>query len=186
MGDNGAKAFLVVILSDLVMSFNVGKTMNQNQIVDLVNFIQQDYYFLKPSELKYCFDNAKKGKYGQLFDRIDSAIICQWIETYLDERIGVCVSENQKKNLEFNSIRVHEDILKALKNVVEKPIIKDGATIIESDEQREFSNKIFKEFDKIHEENPVGEDRGKKFINYNGKIVDINEFLEIKFKENAK
>lgn len=183
MGDEKTKAFLSVIITDLVMSFNIGKTMNTNQVAETVILIQSNYYFLKPSELKYCFDNAKMGRYGQLYDRIDSSIIFDWIEKYLEERMETCVSENQKQNYEFNSILVHENVLKAIRMGLEKPKEEPKEFVIQTDEQRELCNQIFLEFDKIF---GLAEVQGKKFIDYNGKILDIDEFLKIRLTEITK
>lgn len=103
MGELPAKAFITIILADLVMSFNIGKTMNQAQIVQTVDYLQRDYYFLKPSELKYCFDNAKMGRYADkgkpaVYDAIDMSVIFGWIEKYLEERMGIIEFENEQRH----------------------------------------------------------------------------------------
>lgn len=182
IGDDKAKAFISVIITDLVMSFNVGKTMNQSQVLDIVELVQNNYYFLKPSEFKYCFDNAKMGRYGQLYDRIDGSIIFGWIEKYLEERMEVCITENQNQNKQHLVDGAHEDILVRILNKLDEEKTPVNTFIPQSDELRAKSNEIFLEFDFIYDQNPIG-NTGKKFIDYKGKIVDQTEYLEIRLKE---
>lgn len=104
MGEMVLNALLTLAVSDLVNSFNIGKTMNDEQIVFVVETIKTDYYFIRPDELKYCFNQAKKGRYGQIYDRIDCATICQWIDKYLVERLEVIyeLAEEEEKRNEAN------------------------------------------------------------------------------------
>jgi hypothetical protein len=87
IGEMGLNALLTHIVTDTVLFFNVGKTMTQLQIAQTVQLIVEDFDYLALEDLKVCFKNAKKGLYGKLYDRIDGAVIIQWIETYEKERL---------------------------------------------------------------------------------------------------
>ena len=85
LGEMHAKAILVMILTDTALFFNTGQNMNQDQIAQLTELILDDYFYLKIDDLKLCFKNAMKGRYGQIF-RIDGSVILSWLEKYTDER----------------------------------------------------------------------------------------------------
>lgn len=67
--------------------FNTGQNMNQDQIVNLTEIILEDYYYMKLDDLKLCFKNAMKGKYGQTY-RMDASVILGWLEKYTEERLN--------------------------------------------------------------------------------------------------
>ena len=58
------RAFMVNIIIDLVMFFNVGKTMKDTQAAQTADLIIEEFYFFKPDDFKLCFNRAKKGLYG--------------------------------------------------------------------------------------------------------------------------
>lgn len=190
-GDMALNAFLTHVLTDLVMFFNVGKTMNEAQIVELVRLIKVDYYFLRPSEIRYCFDNAKKGKYGALYDRIDGSIIIEWIEKYLEERLYVVMEERDRKHDEVKNEtisfdpKVAEVIIKALnrKPAEVKPEINTSTLKKELSPLDLKLQGFFKEFDSIYRDKPIGEMGGKRFIDYKGKILDQEEYAKIRLSE---
>jgi hypothetical protein len=86
----GLNALLSLLLTDLVLFFNVGKIMSPAQIAQTVALILEDYDWLCIEDLKVCFNNAKKGVYGKLYDRIDGQVILEWIDAYARERLDAC------------------------------------------------------------------------------------------------
>lgn len=93
-----AKAILVMILTDTALFFNTGQNMNQDQIAQLTEIILEDYYYLKIDDLKLCFKNAMKGRYGQVF-RIDGPVILSWLEKYQEERFNEADNVSYKQHL---------------------------------------------------------------------------------------
>ncbi len=81
------QAFVGKMIIDVAMFFNVGKMINEIQVASVANLIIEEYYYLKPDDFKLCFNRAKKGKYGKIYDRIDGQIIFDWLNTYVEERI---------------------------------------------------------------------------------------------------
>lgn len=187
-GENILRAFLVEALSDLIMFFNVGKTMNQQQLVQVVELITDNYYFLRPSELKYCFNQAKIGKYGKLYDRIDGSIIFEWIEKYLLERDEVIFQKNivlQKQTTQEN-INVFESLSKLnidLRQFVE-PVKKE---VYKNNEPTDMDIKIqiiLNEFDKLFKEQDEGQLMGVRFVNYKNKMLNIESYTNLRLNEN--
>lgn len=44
-------------------------------------------------DFKLCFNNAKRGKYGRVYDRIDGNIIYEWLQKYSEERVQTVYPE---------------------------------------------------------------------------------------------
>ncbi len=93
-----AKAFLVIALVDLIDFFNVTNTFTDQQINATADLIMQEFYWLKPEDFKLCFNNAKLGRYGQTYNRLDGAVIFEWLNTYQSERAEFFAIQRAKEN----------------------------------------------------------------------------------------
>lgn len=182
-GDIVVKTVLIEALSDLVMFFNVGKTMNPQQIVQTVDLILENYWYLRISEFKYCFNRAKIGTYGKLYDRIDGAIILEWLDLYLNERKQTVIEANINRN---NELKKDTSIIEALSNKgisfnkIEKESKK--VDVIVKSEREKVIQDAFSEFDKLYLTNEV-ESKGYRLISYEGKNYSMVEFSEMRLKE---
>lgn len=67
--------------------------MGERQMAETVRMIIDDFYYLNFDDLKLCFNNAKKEKYGKIYDRIDGNIIYSWVQKYSNERVETVYSE---------------------------------------------------------------------------------------------
>lgn len=94
-----ARAVIVLIINDVVQFFNVGKTMNDNQVAQTADLILDNFGYLKIEDFKYCFSLAKMGHFGQVYDRLDGQIILSWLSKYEDERCEFCAEANYQKHL---------------------------------------------------------------------------------------
>lgn len=104
LGEQQLLAILTLIIADAVEFFNIGKSMTGEQIVSTAKLIAKDYYYLKPEDFKLCFENAKRGKYGKLFDRLDGMIIMEWLENYSGSRANKAEEINLEKHNEGKAI----------------------------------------------------------------------------------
>lgn len=86
-GEQHLRAFMVHVLNDVVDFFNIGKTMGAVQIASTADLIIEEFYFLKPDDFKLCFNRAKKGSYGKVYDRIDGQVIFEWLNAYTNDRM---------------------------------------------------------------------------------------------------
>lgn len=91
-GEKVCIAFLIRVLADCVEFFNVGKSMNDAQLVETCKLIMNEFYFLKVSDLQLFFQRFKTGYYGQLFDRLDGSVIMISLRAYCEERITTAES----------------------------------------------------------------------------------------------
>jgi hypothetical protein len=100
IGEMGVKALLSYAISDLVDFFNLGKTMTVEQIAQTVELIIEEFGILKIDDFKLCFSRAKKGYYGQVYDRLDGQIILLWLNTYAENRFNIAEEKSYRNHLE--------------------------------------------------------------------------------------
>lgn len=189
IGETILNALLTLAVSDLVNSFNIGKTMNDEQIVFVVETIKIDYYFIRLDELKYCFNQAKKGRYGQIYDRIDCATICQWVEKYFEERMevvyGLRVEEEKQEVDNFNQLGSQILSLKNSKGEsFNIPSFKDKQDEKEANTPTKMdilNQRWFKQFDRIERKTGTN-----GFIFRYGKMIDCVEYCEYKIEQQKR
>lgn len=85
-GEYVVKALLNIMIADMVLFLQVGKNMDDDQIMQTVDLILEDYKSYKPEDFKLCFNRGKKGHYGPLYDRFDGQVIMSWLALYDTER----------------------------------------------------------------------------------------------------
>jgi len=190
-GNAFIRNFLNIVLVDLVNFFNVGKSMNHEQIIVTSGMIVDDYCMLKPDDLKLCFDNAKKGKYGKVYDRIDGQIIFEWLELYLEERVQAIEtlrrneSQQHKKDSAIPIIPMlplsEKDKpvpMPSWFNIPEKKVPEINTRPLNQTDQQKQINGWIREFDALWmSQGSLG---GKRFVTIDSKKIDVSEYLEIK------
>ena len=102
-GELYIKGLLTIAVVDLVKFFNVGKTMGAEQVAQTVEFILSDFWMLKIDDIKLCFDNAKRGKYGKVYDRMDGAVILEWLQTHFEARTGHVTGKHEAEHARHKS-----------------------------------------------------------------------------------
>ena len=113
IGEIKTKAAIVMILTDTVLQFNTGANMNQDQVIETTNDIMELYYWLKIDDLRLCFKNAMRGRYGDIY-RIDGSVVLGWLEKYSIERIKAAdeASYNQHQSTKSENRIKNENIAK--------------------------------------------------------------------------
>lgn len=103
-------AILTIMFNDLIDFFSVGKTMGQSQLVSTIQLVIEDFYYLNIEDFKLCFNNAKRGVYGKIYDRVDGNIIYDWISRYAQERACFCESIDDRYKTSDTSERISTKI----------------------------------------------------------------------------
>jgi len=85
-------AYLNNWIIDTVGFFNIGKGMDDLQVMDTSLLIWQSFPFIGVHEIYFVFNQAKKGRYGILFDRLDGSIILQWFNKFWEDRLNAAES----------------------------------------------------------------------------------------------
>jgi len=95
--------YIILWISRLNKFLNISRKMTFEQMQKTAQYILQDYYYLKQSDLYLVFSQAEKGRYGEFYDCLDGAKILIWFEKYANERAdyvydeGLKLHEKQKK-----------------------------------------------------------------------------------------
>lgn len=192
-------AALDILVADLIESFNIGKTMNELQLRFTIEAIKSDYYYLKLDEFKFIFSQAKKGRYGTMYDRIDCAVICEWIEKYMAERDAMLIQKNIEIANERGRYSPDEwtEVLKKFKAAAKElppaePEPKPFSQRHQTDEDK-LANELYSEFDVLYESQEEIRKRNKavkfsasRLVHYGGKWINSVEYIEVKLKEMKK
>lgn len=86
------------LIANLVQSLNLGNTLNDAQVVEIVYLLMERYYYLKLEELILIFKKAKMGDYGKNYNRLDIQVIFEWIEMYYSSDERALLLEREAKN----------------------------------------------------------------------------------------
>lgn len=123
--------YLLMCLGSLVMalceSLNVGKSMNELQVYDAACTLTGKYWHLKLEEFAYIFREGKTGKYGQLFNRIDVQVLCEWCDKYLQSE--ELAYHHEKRHSSFKtsenepmSIEMAKNLAGVFRHIEAKPV----------------------------------------------------------------
>jgi len=99
--------YIILWISRLNKFLNISRKMTFEQMQKTSQYILQDYYYLKQSDLYFVFSQAEKGRYGKFYDCLDGAKILSWFEKYDIERANYVYDES----LEIFEKRKKEKIL---------------------------------------------------------------------------
>ena len=146
-------AALEAILCDLVLFFNVGKGMSPEQVKQTAELIWNEKRYLSIQDLQTCFQRAKAGNYGKLYDRLDGAIVFEFIEAYEKEKTEVA---------EHQSYTEHKSVLQKTDTEKKNGIHPDSQKVID-----EIKSRLEKQLD---------EERQKKFERVKTNKVDYKNY----------
>ena len=104
LGTKEAVKVIATMIVNTTEFLNVPK-LTGIQIKMTAEFIYEEYYFLNISDLNLCFKNGMKGKYGELYNRIDGQIILKWLREYEDERVEFAENRSYQKH---DALTAHE------------------------------------------------------------------------------
>lgn len=111
---------LCKIIKDTANFYNVGGAINDNQITTTAVLIIDTFYFLNIKDFVLCFNMAKAGKFGKLFDRLDGAIFLGWLEQYNELRLQAAQEKAQNEAQEKKKVSIDSAICQVLKKYAKK------------------------------------------------------------------
>lgn len=118
----------LVLIADMITEasefFNVGKNMNDTQVQMTAQLIIRDFYFLTVADLRLCFLNAYSNKYGKLFDRLDGAVILEWLNKYTEDRLQEAQKRSQKLSDGSKDVSFAEQNRIELSQIIDKISVK--------------------------------------------------------------
>lgn len=100
-GYDYVQAYIEMWIVNLRLFFNVGKSMTDEQTYMTAELIVDTFYNLNVADINLVFKNAKLGKYGKIYDRLDGNIILEWFQRYFDDRCEAAVEKSIREAHSF-------------------------------------------------------------------------------------
>lgn len=195
---NVAISLLVVMINDLADTFNIGKNMGAVQVMEGAQIIFNTHGLLKIADFALFFNKAKTGQYGKVYDRLDIAVICEWLNRFVadkEEQIEFYWKNEQENHNKENVQNLlsaatiadsdtAKEYIKKISDEIKKAKINNVSQILKTSKPIEIND-----IQKIHSKWAAdffniwsrGERRsGKQFIKKYGRMIDVNEYLERK------
>lgn len=97
--ENGLK----LLINDLRLFFQVDNMISTDNIKALCPLIISEYPALSLEEITVCFAQAKKGYYGEVYNRLDGQIILKWIKAYNAEKVERVLLKSQNNHSQSKS-----------------------------------------------------------------------------------
>lgn len=101
-GHNIVKDTLCLMFAKVVRVFNVARNADPTQIVEAVELIESEYFWLKLSDIYFICKQAKMGKYGKTYERIDVPTILGWVETHVNERLMIAEEKSLQEHDKYS------------------------------------------------------------------------------------
>lgn len=89
------KDVLEMMVAKTVRAFNLPreKQIEITQIHDLVDDIQVEHYYLKLSEVYFILRQARLGRQGKIYERMDGPTIMSWFDDYAEMRFQMAIDK---------------------------------------------------------------------------------------------
>jgi len=183
IGDEATKAAVYVMVDDLQKSIQLTQAMTPFQIDVAADIICKEYYYLKLEEVRLCFTNAISGKYGKIYNRIDAAVICEWLAAYVSKRASVSERLNAIEQQTNNIYDVfNNDVMAdALRTVVDKLTMKEESMDVPFEPRRDptpFEKQIMDEWDKLERDETT-----PQFRVYGSSWYDFSAYRIMRYKQ---
>lgn len=96
---------IILLIEDLNFTLNVQRPMNVRQISDFaVEFYTEQSRYIRFEEVVAFFEGIKRGVYGQIYERVDSAILSEMWLRYDENKTGFCQMDAQRNQFKDPSV----------------------------------------------------------------------------------
>lgn len=209
VSQEAALKIVVLMLAEVNEFFNVGKPMGDAQAVATARLILTNQMMknMKPEDFKVCFDRAKAGVYGKVYDRIDGNMVFEWLNAYLSERMEFVENEsiiNHSRNKTAGHA-LPEGLAEMYREMVKmRPGASDEArlaSLLEGDKPNDEDMKkakrkpivktprdqkiqeLFREFFDLWVKQGEPSDGAVKYIRFEDRKMDEIEYVTMKIKQ---
>lgn len=175
------RVLITKLLVDCSLTFNVGKNLSLKQAWETSELILNEFNDWKLANIQQCLNNAMAGRYGVLFDRLDTQVIMKWCSAYDLERMEDISKANEKLSGDYKGL-VREP-LKALE-MLKKEEIKGFTSKSATDSMQHFFNTKYELWERLCEKQPQGS--GFRFLKRYGKMLSGAEYVEYKLEQQTR
>jgi len=180
-GIESVKRILTNSIDQLQTYFSLERIMTPYQVEMTTELIEETFYYFSPDDFRKCFRGAMSGKYGKIYNRLDGAVIMEWLRAYDIERTEIIVREQMERNKqEAKEIMSTESFNGAMKKLIDELATKTKRKDPESYESKlsPFEKQVIAEYDKLRGMN--------RFAVYEGKEMDFDTYRMIRYSEEMK
>lgn len=180
-GVESVRRILTNSIDQLQTYFSLERIMTPYQVEMTTELIEETFYYFSPEDFRKCFRGAMSGKYGKIYNRLDGAVIMEWLRAYDIERTEIIVQEQmQKQKDEAKEIMSTESFNTAMQKIMDDLSAKYSRKEPEAWESKltPFEKQVISEFDKLRGLN--------RFAVYNGKEMDFDTYRMIRYSEEIK
>lgn len=180
-GIESVKRLLTNAIDQLQTYFSLERIMTPYQVEMTTELIEETFYYFSPDDFRKCFRGAMSGKYGKIYNRLDGAVIMEWLRAYDIERTEIIVREQMERNKqEAKEIMSTESFNGAMKKLIDELATKTKRKEPESYESKlsPFEKQVIAEYDKLRGMN--------RFAVYEGKEMDFDTYRMIRYGEEMK
>ena len=100
---------IITWILDLNEFLNLSRKMTESQIEQTAEMLLTDFHYFNIADVNLVFQNAKKGRYGALYESLDGMKIYTWFEQYAKERSEIAYQtsllEHDKVKTKINKSR---------------------------------------------------------------------------------
>lgn len=141
-GENRARAVVVLLLEEVVSFFNASNTMEDTQVAFTTDMIIEEYPYFKVDDMKLALRNGMKGKYGEIYNRLDGSVIMGWLRKYNMERCAradtLSFNEHKHMNDTEGSGMYYNDYRKMLQEMAANGDMEAEKALKRSDDTLDF------------------------------------------------
>jgi hypothetical protein len=181
-GENVVKLILSSAIDQLQTYFSLDRVMTPYQIQMTIDLIEETFYYFSPDDFRACFRGAMSGKYGKIYNRLDGAVIMEWLRMYDVEKTELVVQEQmqKKKELSAHDVMSTDSFNEAMKKLMAEIDAKNKRKEPEAYEPKQtpFEKQVIDEYYKLRGLN--------RFAVYQGKEMDFDTFRMIRYAEEIK
>ena len=105
VGRGNVVKMIILLIEDLNFTLNVQRPMNERQISDFaIEFYTEQLKYIRFEEIIAFFEGVKRGVYGQVYERMDSAILSDMWLKYDENKTGFCQMDAQRNQFKDPSV----------------------------------------------------------------------------------
>ena len=180
-GVESVKRLLTNAIDQLQTYFSLERIMTPYQVEMTTELIEETFYYFSPDDFRKCFRGAMSGKYGKIYNRLDGAVIMEWLRAYDIERTEIIVREQMERNKqEAKEVMSTESFNTAMQKIMDDLSAKYSRKEPEPWESKltPFEKQVIAEYDKLR--------RLNRFAVYQGKEMDFDTYRMIRYGEEIK
>lgn len=110
-GEEVVGAVLTMLILSISEAYNIKKEhkIGAIQATEIAKAILKEFWYLKLAELYLFAEKAKNGEFGKVYDRLDRAVIFEWVRAYDTQREDHLFAEMQGRNETDDAPEIDEE-----------------------------------------------------------------------------